>query len=85
MGKGAGGYKPSGLKKSGKKRLTNKDWEYFQNLLTQADFVNLPNQEVVFAFDGATWTLEMKSATKFKVHDTNMPRDAFKKACLVFT
>jgi hypothetical protein len=82
VGKGAGGYEPKGLKKSGKKRLKLSEWTEFTNLVSVSGFDNLPNDEYVLMNDGATWTLERKSSKDFKAHDTNDPSKEFSNACL---
>lgn len=81
-GKGAGGYEPEGLKKSGKKRLELSDWTRFQDLLVRAGFDDLPNKYYIPMYDGATWTLEKKTSGDFKAHNTNEPDEDFKEACL---
>lgn len=82
VGKGAGGYAPKGLKKSGKKKLSENEWTEFQNLVKNTDFDNLPNEKYIPMCDGASWTLEKKSKDSFKAHDTNEPSGEFKKCCL---
>lgn len=82
IGKGAGGYAPKGLKKSCKKRLNNKEWEAFQNLLKEADFDNLPNECEISMADGEDWILEKKTNSNFKMHRTNWPSKEFENACL---
>lgn len=82
VGKGSGGYKPRGLKASGKKKLKNDEWTSFANLVNEADFGNLPNDEYVPITDGATWTLERKTSESYKAHNTNDPGEKFQKACL---
>jgi len=82
LGKGAGGYKPRGLKKSGKKKLKLDEWTEFTNLVSVADFDILPYKEDVPMTDGATWTLERKTCDDFKAHITNDPSKEFTNACL---
>jgi len=82
LGKGAGGYEPRGIKRKGVKRISSKNWNKFIVLLEQADFENSPNQTYVPMTDGASWTLEHKTSSTFKAHDTNEPKGKFKEACL---
>ncbi len=81
-GKGAGGYEPKGIKKTGKKKLKESEWTEFMNLVKASGFDGLPNDEYVPMTDGATWTLERKTSKDFKAHDTNEPSEAFSNACL---
>ena len=81
-GKGAGGYEPRGLKKSGKKKLKASEWTEFTNLVSASGFDSLPNDEYVPMTDRATWTLERKTSKDFKAHDTNDPSKEFSNACL---
>jgi hypothetical protein len=81
-GKGAGGYEPRGLKKSGKRKLMTREWTEFKNLVEASGFDDLPNDEYVLMTDGATWTLERKTSLGFKAHDTNNPSKEFSNACL---
>ena len=39
VGKGAGGYKPKGLLKEGKRKITVKEWEVFETLISHEDFL----------------------------------------------
>ncbi|MFN8255711.1 MAG: hypothetical protein U0W24_08490 [Bacteroidales bacterium] len=82
VGKGAGGYEPEGLKRNGKKKLKEHDWAEFIKLVNKIKFESLPNQKYISMCDGASWTLENKTNTKFKAHDTNEPSDYFKECCL---
>ena len=82
VGKGEGGYNPKGLKKSRKKKLDISDWETFQQLQIECGFDSLPQETYVPMTDGATWTLERKSHTNFKAHNTNEPNKEFCRACL---
>jgi hypothetical protein len=81
-GKGAGGYEPRGLKKSGRKKLKESEWTEFTNLVGTSGFDSLPNDNYVPMTDGATWTLERKTSKGFKAHDTNDPSKEFSNACL---
>lgn len=82
IGKGAGGYEPKGLKKSGEKRLSLKKWKAFEKLIKESNFDNLPNKKYTPMNDGATWTLEKKSFDSFKAHHSNCPTKEIKAACL---
>jgi hypothetical protein len=82
VGKGASGYGLRGLKKSGKKKLSLKEWKEFERLLKESNFDSLPNEKYILMFDGASWTLERKSFESFKAHDSNEPSKEFKDACL---
>ena len=82
VGKGAGGYEPKGLKETGKKKLSHKEWERFEKLVVESNFDSLPNKNYVLMADGATWTLERKKSDLFKAHNTNSPSKEFKEACL---
>jgi hypothetical protein len=82
LGKGAGGYAPKGLKKSGKKKLSLKKWVKFESLIKNSNFDSLSNEKYTPMFDGATWTLERKKSDSFKAHDTNSPSKEFSTACL---
>jgi hypothetical protein len=82
VGKGAGGYKPKGLKKSGKKKLSLKKWIEFEGIVKASNFDSLPNEKYIPMLDGATWTLERKMPESFKAHNTNFPSKEISKACL---
>ena len=82
VGKGAGGYEPKGLKKSGKKKLNPKDWTEFERLIKDSNFDSLPNNKYIPMTDGATWTIERKTSESFKAHNTNWPNKEIKDACL---
>ena len=82
VGKGAGGYEPKGLKKSGKKRLSLNEWTEFERLIKESNFDSLPNEKYIPMTDGATWTLERKSSDSFKAHHSNWPIKEIKEACL---
>ena len=82
VGKGAGGYEPKGLKKSGKKKLNLKEWGEFERLIKESNFDTLPNEKYIPMTDGATWTLERKKSESFKAHNTNWPSPEIKRACL---
>jgi hypothetical protein len=82
VGKGAGGYEPKGLKKSGKKKLSSKEWIVFERLINDSNFDSLQNKKYIPMTDGATWTLERKKPESFKAHNTNSPSREISKACL---
>ena len=82
VGRGAGGYDPRGLKKSGKRKLTINQWETFLKLVEKSNFDNLANRKYIPMPDGATWTLERKASKEFKAHNTNLPSNEIKNACL---
>lgn len=82
VGKGAGGYEPRGLKKSGKKKISSIEWIEFERLINESNFDTLPNNEYIPMTDGATWTLEKKTSETFKAHNTNFPSKRIKEACL---
>jgi len=82
VGKGAGGYAPEGIKKSGKKKLGIEEWDKLISLLDELRFDALPNYSYQPMTDGASWTLEKKTFEGHKVHDTNDPSTLFKAACM---
>jgi hypothetical protein len=82
VGKGAGGYQPQGLKKSGKKKLSLKEWIEFERLIKESNFDSLPNETYIPMLDGATWTLERKSFESFKACNSNEPSKEIEDACL---
>ena len=82
IGKGSGGYKPEGLKESGEKELTLRDWKIFRKKVRKSGFNNLPNENYTIMTDGASWVLEKKTSKGFKAHQTNDPYGDFKEACL---
>ncbi len=82
VGKGAGGYEPKGLKKSGKKKLNTNTWKTFLDLVEKSNFDNLANEKYIFMNDGATWTLEKKTSNKFKAHNTNWTSKEIRDICL---
>ena len=82
IGRGAGGYEPRGLKKSGKRKLTVNQWRKYLELVEKSNFDSLANKKYVLMTDGATWTLERKTSNGFKAHNTNLPSDEIKNACL---
>ncbi|MDG4946001.1 hypothetical protein NMK71_06210 [Weeksellaceae bacterium KMM 9713] len=82
VGKGRGGYEPEGLKKSGNKKLSLKQWIEFEGIVKASNFDSLPNEKYIPMTDGATWTLERKKHDSFKAHHTNSPSKEISKACL---
>lgn len=82
VGKGSGGYEPMGIKRKGKKKIKASQWNEFVSILNESEFEKLPNQTYVLMTDGASWTLEHKTNTNFKAHDTNWPEGDFRKSCL---
>lgn len=82
VGKGMGGYEPKGLKASGKKKITENEWNEFRNHINKSNFDNLPNEKYVLMTDGASWILERKTKNNFKAHKTNEPSNEFKNCCL---
>lgn len=82
VGKGMGGHETEGLKKSGKKKLSLKEWSEFEKLVNLADFDILPNENYFPKTDGATWILERKKSNIFKAHHSNSPSEEIKEACL---
>ena len=82
IGKGAGGYEPKGLKKTGKRKLNTNTWNAFLELVKKSDFDNLANEKYMPMCDGATWTLERKTINGFKAHNSNIPSSGIKKTCL---
>ena len=82
VGKGMGGYKPKGLKISGKRKLTLNEWNEFINLFNNTNFDNLPNKGGFPMVDGASWTLERKTRDSYKAHCTNWASEQFKECCL---
>jgi hypothetical protein len=82
VGKGSGGYEPMGIKRKGKKKIKTSHWNEFVSILGESEFEKLPNQNYVLKTDGASWTLEHKTNTKFKAHDTNWPEGNFRESCL---
>lgn len=82
IGKGSGGYKPKGLKRKGKRKISPNDWQMFESLLHKANYKDLPNKEYVLMTDGATWTLEHKESDLFEAKNTNNPSVEFESLCL---
>lgn len=82
VGKGYGTGRPSGLKKSGKKKLNLEAWEQFEALLKMTNFENAPKTTDLPEIDGATWTLEKKQHLSFIARQYNSPNESFEKACL---
>ena len=80
--RGAGGYEPKGIKKTGKRKLTQNEWNKFMDFFNNTDFHNLPNEKYIPMCDGATWTLEYKTKDNFKAHRTNVSNGKFKECCL---
>ena len=82
IGKGAAGYKPTGLKEAGKVETSESQWANLLKLVDKANFLTLPNRKYVMMYDGADWTLEYRTNTIFKAHLTNEPSEEFKECCL---
>lgn len=82
IGKGLGGYQPKGLKRKGKHRISEEQWNTFLKLLEKANYRELPNYEYFLILDGETWTLEHKYFDKFEAKHTNMAGRDFATACL---
>jgi hypothetical protein len=76
------GYGDGGIKRKGKKRVSAKNWGKFVDLVAQAGFEQLSNETYVPMTDGASWTLEHRTASNFKAHNTNVPGGNFKESCL---
>lgn len=81
VGKGAGGYEPKGIKKEKQKKISEKEWQTFIQLLTYADYQNLPNEKYVLMTDGEQWIIEYKSQDNYFAKSTNYPSPEFKNAC----
>jgi len=82
IGKGEGGYPPKGLLSSGQKKVSISEWNEFLKCYNAINFEKLPNKSYILITDGATWTLEKKTPTYFKAHDTNSPDKSFIKCCM---
>ena len=73
VGKGAGGYKPKGIKQQGKLKLTKVEWEKFESLLAIAKYDTLPKEENVPMTDGASWIVERKKQERYDAKKTDSP------------
>ncbi|MCK5741296.1 MAG: hypothetical protein KAH48_03685 [Chlorobi bacterium] len=84
VGAGSGGYRPEGLKDSGEKNIKESEWLEFLTLVPQSNSDKLSNKRRPMQLrptDGATWTLEHKSASGFKAHWTYGYSPGFTKSC----
>ncbi|WP_157807302.1 hypothetical protein [Hymenobacter chitinivorans] len=64
-------------------RLTAQQVQAFQNLLTQAQFWQLPSCQPAFVLDGAQWLLEAHQANAYHMVSRKSPDegDKFRRAC----
>lgn len=77
IGKGMAGYEPKGIKKSGNKKISEKEWADFLKLFKNIDYPSLPNNTYFLMTDGTTWLLENKTTTIYNAKETNNPNQAF--------
>lgn len=82
IGKGAGGYTPKGIKKSGKKNISQKKWKHFIQLFEDIKYSSLPNSTYVSMTDGTQWLLEYKTSSIYEAKETNFPSKAFSESFL---
>ncbi len=81
VGKGAGGYAPKGLKKSGKKKLSIEKWNQFEAMINASDFHDKYKPEIPSS-DGASWILEKKTKSTFKAYNSSLPSLEVSEACM---
>lgn len=79
---GNGCIHPKKLIKSKRRNLSLDEWNYFIDLLNIAEFNKLPKKRAIIMCDGADWILEHKTSEVYKVHETNIPSEQFKDACI---
>lgn len=81
IGNGAGGYEPKGIKRKGKIRINEKEWNEIQKLLYDANYYNLENDFYVLMTDGSEWIIEIKTENKFYAKKRNWPNEKFLSIC----
>lgn len=82
VGRGMGGYKPKGIKRKGKKKLSVTEWDSFAKLVEAMNYDSLENNYNMMMVDGAEWVLEHKTQTQFQAKKTNIAGEDFTIACL---
>ena len=82
VGKGMGGYKPKGIKSSGKKTLSITEWDNFVKLVEAMDYNSWDNNSEMTMMDGSEWMIEHKTSTQFQAKKTNIAGEDFTKAGL---
>jgi hypothetical protein len=73
---GYGGYYPGIIKKNKTKKITQEQWEGFQELLTSYDFWNKRIVGTLPSSDGSHWILEGSTPKYYLVLDRKSPRDS---------
>ncbi|QOI96211.1 MAG: hypothetical protein HRU69_01410 [Flammeovirgaceae bacterium] len=71
IGKGSGGYEPKGIKKKGKVKIPDKDWNYFKQLIDINSIDTLPLASYLPMTDGTSWTIEKNINNIYKIYFTN--------------
>lgn len=74
---GAGGYSPGQLNASRSKKLSEKEWQKFREMLLTLDYWNMPTNKETFGCDGAEWILEGVSGNHYHVVDRWSPSDDY--------
>lgn len=78
---GAGGYDYGKLKTSKSKKISNTEWNLFNDLFNAIKISELPNRSYYPMTDGASWTIEYWTPNLFKAHDTNIPSENIIACC----
>lgn len=78
---GAGGYDYGKLKTSESKKISNAEWNLFNDLFNAIKISELPNRSYYPMTDGASWTIEYRTPDLFKAHDTNIPSEKIIDCC----
>ena len=74
---GAGGNAPGKLKVNHLKKLNDKEWQKFLEMLQMLDYWNMPTNKETFGCDGAQWILEGVSGNRYHVVDRWSPSDDY--------
>jgi hypothetical protein len=72
IAKGLGCYKPKGVKKRGKVKLSKHDWEYFKQLIDISSIDTLPLASYLSMTDGTFWIIEKNIDTRYKIYFSNI-------------
>ncbi|MEO8146223.1 MAG: hypothetical protein ABI723_01235 [Bacteroidia bacterium] len=62
-----------------KRNLSIKEWNTFETLLKETDFLNIPSYNIVDGFDGSSWIIEAHLKDNYKVVERWNPENDFKK------
>jgi hypothetical protein len=72
VGKSSGGYEPKGIKKKGKVKISQDDWENFLNIIDISSLDTLPLASYLLMYDGTSWIIENNIENDYQIYFTNV-------------